>query len=73
MPVFHCCFLDRNGHTERMLAIRAADASAAQREAMNHMTEQPSFSGFELWGEGQRIITYKPPKDEAPEQADFQF
>jgi hypothetical protein len=74
MPVYQCCFLNDHGHTERIVAIRAADASAAQQEAMTHLAGRLPLSGFELWGEGRRVITYKPPKtDGDPRQADFQF
>jgi hypothetical protein len=70
MTVYHCCFLDRHGHTDRMVAIRAADVSTARRKAMSLMTERAAFSGFELWGDGRKIITYEPPKADAPQLAD---
>jgi hypothetical protein len=75
MPVYQCCFLDDQGHTQRIVAIRAADASAAEREAMtHHLTGRLSLSGFELWGEGRRLLTFKLPKaDGDPRQSDFQF
>jgi hypothetical protein len=66
MPIYGCCFLDKDGQTLRTEAFRACDDLDARREAMTRMTRVGRFSGYELWVEGRKVVAHGPVKNTPP-------